>query len=86
MASRRGAVVFKDFTKLDPFETPLATYVLEVADQELEESLRSELPAEIELCGIGHGGPVQYLQALRVVPEDISIDEMTKAWRGTLDW
>jgi len=87
IASRRGAVVFKDFTALGPFETPLATYVLELTgDQEISDALHSEMPSEVELTGLGHGAPVQWLQALRVVPDDISIDEMTKAWRGTLDW
>ena len=62
-------------------------YLVELSETMSTEQLRSAMPA----ADVADFGLVQHLRKLTVTTErervaEVSIDEMTAAWRGTLDW
>ena len=63
-------------------------YLVELADPLKMEALRDLLDSTADIVGVG---VIQHLPRLQIIRGgkvmwDASIDEMTKAWRGTLDW
>jgi phosphoribosylformylglycinamidine (FGAM) synthase-like enzyme len=68
-------------------ETP-GCYLVEFAPEKLEEltDLFGSLRVSFELCGEVTQEPRMIVSNFRQTVCDASVEEMTKAWRGTLDW
>jgi phosphoribosylformylglycinamidine synthase len=89
IASGKGLIVgAKDFMSDDSFVERPGRYLLELTDPTGVDEIRSRVGAHYEVTEIGL---VQHLRKLTVTNErervlEIGVDEMTQAWRGTLDW
>jgi phosphoribosylformylglycinamidine synthase len=89
IASGKGLIVGADQFMTDgAFVERPGRYLLELTDPTSVEDLRSRIASHADVTEIGL---VQHLRKLTVTNErervlEIGIDEMTQAWRGTLDW
>jgi phosphoribosylformylglycinamidine synthase len=89
IASGLGLIVGEgQFVGEAAFEERPGRYLVELADAGRGEALREILGEFAEVTDLGL---VQHLKKLTVTTEkervmEIGIEEMTKAWRGTLDW
>ena len=89
IASGKGLIVGADqFMTDNAFAERPGRYLLELTDPTGVDELRSRVAPHAEVTEIGL---VQHLRKLTVTNErervlEIGIDEMTQAWRGTLDW
>ena len=88
IASGLGLIVGEEHLLGDAaFTEGPGRYLLEVAEGTTADQLRARLPA----ADVADFGLVQHLRKLTVTSTkervaELSIDEMTTAWRGTLDW
>ncbi|MBC8108226.1 MAG: phosphoribosylformylglycinamidine synthase subunit PurS, partial [Anaerolineae bacterium] len=89
IASGKGLIVgAEQLMTGDAFTERPGRYLLELSDPTSVEDLRSRVAPHAEVTEIGL---VQHLRKLTVTSErervlEIGLDEMTEAWRGTLDW
>ena len=63
-------------------------YLVELSDPTKMDELRKLVDSVADIVNVG---VVQHLPRLQVIRAgkvvwDLSVDDMTKAWRGTLDW
>lgn len=70
------------------FAEPRGCYVVELAELASMDEIRSRLGdvAEIVDAGITQPQPVLTLTSVKKTTFDIPVEELTTAWRGTLDW
>jgi phosphoribosylformylglycinamidine synthase len=89
IASGLGLIVGENvFVGDEAFEERPGRYLMELADVAHGEELRKILGGVADVTDLGL---VQHLKKLTVTTEkervvEIGIEEMTQAWRGTLDW
>jgi phosphoribosylformylglycinamidine synthase len=89
IASGMGLIVGAELMMSEAaFAESSGRYLVELRNIEDVQEIRSELAKYAELIEFGL---VQHLRKLTITSEkervmEISIDELTRAWRGTLDW
>jgi phosphoribosylformylglycinamidine synthase len=89
IASGMGLIVGAELMMSEAaFAESSGRYLVELRNIEDVQEIRSELAKFAELIDFGL---VQHLRKLTITSEkervmEISIDELTRAWRGTLDW
>ena len=85
IASGLGMIVGED---LMSFDEPLGSYLIELTDVEQQHAVRAAFDGVADVIDFGL---VQHFRKLTITTmrervTEIGIDEMTQAWRGTLDW
>jgi phosphoribosylformylglycinamidine synthase II len=89
IASGLGMIVGEEFfTSPDAFEERPGRYLLELTDPGRADELRANFAG---VADVVDAGLVQHLRKLTVTNHkervlEIGLDELTAAWRGTLDW
>jgi len=89
IASGLGLIVGEEFfTSPAAFEERPGRYLLELNDPARAEELRANFAGAADVIDLGL---VQHLRKLTVTSQkervlEIGLDELTTAWRGTLDW
>jgi phosphoribosylformylglycinamidine synthase len=89
IASGLGLIVGDEmFVSDEAFAEVPGRYLVELAEGVTTEQVKAAMPAGTSVKDLGL---VQHLKKLTVTTErertmEVGIEEMTKAWRGTLDW
>jgi phosphoribosylformylglycinamidine synthase len=89
IASGLGMIVGEEFfTKPDAFDERPGRYLLELSDPGRAAELKANFAGIADVQDLGL---VQHLRKLTVTSQkervlEIGLDELTTAWRGTLDW
>jgi phosphoribosylformylglycinamidine synthase len=88
IASGLGAAVRFDDGDDAPFAESVGRYVVEIGADSFAAALEHFESAGVALKPLGHVVQKQHLvlSKTKEIVFDVGIDELTKAWRGTLDW
>ena len=87
IASGLGATLPELPANIDPLAELTGAYILSVGRQKIDSVIRQMGNSAI-LKIIGDASPAARFLAFRYQNDscDLPVDELTKAWRGTLDW